>query len=611
MKITKIINNQKKMEIDTEKRYENYLKKQRELLAKISDKQNIHEERDFRLSYLFAPEIFTNKKKTLTPLKKYNIYLLVQLTRAIVSLVILATGLTSYEYYYHNYRIKSNRIDYILYVLIVLTFLSIALYFVSLHYRGQYLTHIRILSSNSNIYFYEGIFRIFFNVLLLSVSLTFWGGRIYEFEYQLQVFLLSVQFCVQFFTIMDCMLKSAKPSLPRNNNRINKLKINSVFLMKLYLNNYFVFTTFFILINLILVCSVIIRISESRYLNLLKIGNFSKDFDYKKYIQNYVTYKDYKNCIWLVIMTVTTIGYGEIIPNTVLAKVLVYFLIIVGSINISYFVVGFFNIFEMEESQNTVLSLFDAIQMKNEMKTEIEKGIHYFMFKKIQEIKIKRKIKKKGDSLKKKIDKSKKEIKKPNEKSFETKQFILKPNEINSKISKNNSSIKTISDDSKNSDVENPNSEIIFEEDLIKESKKENNPEDKNQDFLKFSEKEKLILQKAQKIMILFRTKSKYSTGLINMTKHIDNYKIIKCEYDARRNPKNNLDYLKFLIGILDDIIEEIVMDNSVKDDRIFKILKEFQINGEKKNFKRSPFSKNFYELTIKKIEIKNNKKII
>ena len=61
---------------------------------------------------------------------------------------------------------------------------------------------------------------------------------------------------------------------------------------------------------------------------------------------------DLLNCCWAVILTMTTVGFGEIYPRTLLGRITIFLCCMYGLVIVSMIVVVLMNILEMEKSED-------------------------------------------------------------------------------------------------------------------------------------------------------------------------------------------------------------------------------------------------------------------
>lgn len=81
------------------------------------------------------------------------------------------------------------------------------------------------------------------------------------------------------------------------------------------------------------------------------------------------------NSIWMTVITMTTVGYGDLFPRTMLGRVICILLVVWGIFVVSIMVVVLTNTFEMEQrtpivkaGELKVLSLIKKIEKKEQLK---------------------------------------------------------------------------------------------------------------------------------------------------------------------------------------------------------------------------------------------------
>jgi voltage-gated potassium channel len=57
----------------------------------------------------------------------------------------------------------------------------------------------------------------------------------------------------------------------------------------------------------------------------------------------------YSNALWLILMTITTVGYGDYFPQTPLGRFIIFFVAIWGTFIVSIMVVVVSNTLKMEK----------------------------------------------------------------------------------------------------------------------------------------------------------------------------------------------------------------------------------------------------------------------
>lgn len=139
-----------------------------------------------------------------------------------------------------------------------------------------------------------------------------------------------------------------------------------MFTMKCYFETNPAKMFFTIFVTTVLVMSYLMRIFELPYSILSKL-DINEDIAY------------FPNSVWLVIMTVTTVGYGDVIPHTGAGKTIAVVAALWGSLLVSLLVVTQMSFFELELGQKKALR---HINLSKSAANTINISAKYFLAKK-------------------------------------------------------------------------------------------------------------------------------------------------------------------------------------------------------------------------------------
>jgi len=70
---------------------------------------------------------------------------------------------------------------------------------------------------------------------------------------------------------------------------------------------------------------------------------------------------DYGNALWLILITTTTVGYGDYIPQTPLGRVIILFVAIWGTLIVSIMLVVVTNTLSMENCEIRTAKILDKL----------------------------------------------------------------------------------------------------------------------------------------------------------------------------------------------------------------------------------------------------------
>ena len=75
--------------------------------------------------------------------------------------------------------------------------------------------------------------------------------------------------------------------------------------------------------------------------------------------------EDLTNVIWFTIITMTTVGYGDIYPRSLTGRIIVVVLIIWGSVIVSLIIVVLTNSLTMVMSERRALTVLNRLDLKS------------------------------------------------------------------------------------------------------------------------------------------------------------------------------------------------------------------------------------------------------
>lgn len=79
---------------------------------------------------------------------------------------------------------------------------------------------------------------------------------------------------------------------------------------------------------------------------------------------------DYANCVWLIVITMTTVGYGDQFPTTLLGRMVAVFASITAVIMLAIAVNLVVSKLTLSRAETKVLEVMDTIQMRKELKAK-------------------------------------------------------------------------------------------------------------------------------------------------------------------------------------------------------------------------------------------------
>ena len=220
-----------------------------------------------------------------------------------------------------------------------------------------------------------------------------------ETKYEVNDILLLI--CLlRIYIFIRYYISTSQFNTPRS-QRIAKLiggNLNRLFVVKcLIIKNPFKFLIV-ISLSIILVGSFMLRIAESpAYEEPTEEGTYN-DNDYRKF----------ENCIWNVMITMTTVGYGDYYPITLIGRLVNVFLSIAGTLLTSYMVVFLQNELVFTDNEDMAFNFREKSVLKEKFEQKAANyystGFKYIIAKKRYVKACKLRIPKRGiDQLKSKM----------------------------------------------------------------------------------------------------------------------------------------------------------------------------------------------------------------
>ena len=299
-------------------------------------------------------------------LNEYYIKLKIQeFNGAIFTLVQMISGIIYHcLYYFPNkdgiYKYNSKLFDFTKNFILIMCTVTALLYILSLWFRYHYILFIdkclgKILKKQSFFaYNYFGYFIIESIISLLHPNI-FCKNK--TFKTNELIFRANVKYYVNDFLLLICLCRSYvlmrfsidvfKFYSPRMSRiaKLNGAKLTRLFLTKCLINKYpFTFLVIFTFIPLF-TASYMIRITETPTYQKYLITNPDDSSSNFEYELNNNDYTSIVNCIWNIMVTMTTVGYGDYYPTSVLGKLICVLMSIWGICINSFMLVIFQNFF--------------------------------------------------------------------------------------------------------------------------------------------------------------------------------------------------------------------------------------------------------------------------
>ena len=104
--------------------------------------------------------------------------------------------------------------------------------------------------------------------------------------------------------------------------------------------------------------------------SILIFGYLFRIFEAKYSDASGQDYSKLMNCMWNVIITITSVGYGDIYPKSVLGRTVAVMCCFWGTFIISFFVVAVNSVLTLSDAEEKASELLIRLYMKNELKRD-------------------------------------------------------------------------------------------------------------------------------------------------------------------------------------------------------------------------------------------------
>lgn len=123
----------------------------------------------------------------------------------------------------------------------------------------------------------------------------------------------------------------------------------------------------FVFLSLIFIMyyfATLFNMAEMGYVLNLKRENYPSEEDFMAAMSEHALLTRYYNTYWNVIITITTIGYGDMYVRSTLARCFVFLVAIMGAIIIPVLIVTVSNLFELMRSEANAMDLYHKVKAK-------------------------------------------------------------------------------------------------------------------------------------------------------------------------------------------------------------------------------------------------------
>ena len=297
----------------------------------------------------------------------YEKYIQVRVVLGFVMFASCMLALTICERNRWNYGNVSNELLIMSFMCTALQVVVIVLWPIGVYYNGLLKREKLLLSDSVGVFAYYGRLR-FFGMLVLLFIHPFYVfldmdspveesyftkyQRYAEFKRPIAEYLLLIQIFISAVNIITICLESLKMGNTRSDRiaRFFSIEADLTYVVRTTMQRQPILFSCFMYIFALLFFSTMFRITENCY--PIRIYNETGDFDMNK-----ASYMNYTTSLWMVVITMATIGYGDVWIGATLSRVVIMFTGLCGILMTSLFVLVSLNVLKMDRMEEITYEL--------------------------------------------------------------------------------------------------------------------------------------------------------------------------------------------------------------------------------------------------------------
>ena len=315
----------------------------------------------------------------------YTKYLVIKNTFSYLMILSFIFSLMTFSLSYHFDKEDSFLNIFLMIVVSFLKIMTVINYCVGLYAYGQYLTAIGQVSRRTSYLKTFGFSRIVFQCLLLIIHPVFllngvmspWKEYYFtsdieyvHFQREFNHYLYLIQFCIIFVNIFYSILENTFYAKTRSQRICNMFGLdnNMTFIITCILSqNGELFVTC-MLFGGIFFFATLINVSEIGYYSATREIDFLNTEAYQEALDDRSILIYYFNTIWNTLITMTTIGYGDMYVRANLSRIVIFFCALYGTVIFPLMVLTITNLFLINRNETISINIIKMVDVKEILK---------------------------------------------------------------------------------------------------------------------------------------------------------------------------------------------------------------------------------------------------
>ena len=311
--------------------------------------------------------------------KRLKQYLIIRNVVAYLQVISYIFQITSFYLFYQK-KTALFLVDFLMINVSLIKTLSIFIYLLSIYLFGQYQKAIGKIEQEVDFFPYFGYTKLCGFCLLMWIHPLYFlketGSGWYEefidkdnvpieFERNLNQLLFVVAFTIQFWFTCFVLLENTMYSNTRSQRICSMFRVenNVKFIVKCLLNQHGeVFVPCLILGGVFYFSTIIITLEQGFVDHIL-----SRELPEEVLLQNFKKASvlvTYQNTLWYVLITMTTVGYGDMVVRTNLTRVFIFLVAMFGAMIFPVLVISIKNMFQISRNEEMSIAIIEQVRIK-------------------------------------------------------------------------------------------------------------------------------------------------------------------------------------------------------------------------------------------------------